>query len=130
MGFFDKIKEKASQIKEVNKNFGSTMRRINNRAAFYGNVNRGIKNGDFFEGSYVNIEDGKGVIYSTAQDDYLFTPDDIKSFNLLGDGEPVAVGDQKALSLRYVIEFKDGKKAQADLIVLKVESFKAAFKLL
>ena len=29
-----------------------------------------------------------------------------------------------------MIEFKDGKKAQADLIVLKVEAFKAAFKLL
>lgn len=130
MGFFDKIKEKASQIKEENKNFGSTMRRMNDRSAFYGNVNRGIKNGDFFEGSYVNIEDGKGVIYSTSQDDYFFAADDIKSFNLLGDGEPVAVGDQKALSLRYMIEFMDDKKAQADIIVLKVDAFKAAFKLL
>ena len=53
MGFFDKIKETAKQLKEENRNFKSSMKRINDRKAFCGNVNRGIKKGDFWEGSYV-----------------------------------------------------------------------------
>lgn len=128
MGFFDKIKEKANKIKEENKNFGSTMRRINS-PNLYGNVNRDIKNGDFFQGSYINIENGKGVIYGSAQDDYIFGDEDIKSCNYLGDGTKVAVGQNNLPSLRFMLEFKDGKKAQTDIIVKRVEAFKAAFKL-
>lgn len=127
MGFFDKIKEKAKELKEENRNFGSSMKRINNRAAFYGNVNRGIKTGDFWEGSYVNIENGKGVIYGSSQDDYVFGPDDVKGSSFSGQGTVVAVGNERKPSLRFVIEFKDGKKAQMDIIVDKVDLFKASF---
>ena len=125
MGFFDKIKEAAGKIKENNRNFGSTMSRINNTSNFYGCVNRGIKGGDFFEGSYISIENGKAVIYGSAQDDYVFSGADVKEFDLIGDGLDVPVGDSKHMSLRYAVVFNDGKKAQLDIIVLKVEAFKA-----
>lgn len=39
MGFFDKVKEKAQQIKEENKNFMATTARINNLSTLYGRVN-------------------------------------------------------------------------------------------
>ncbi len=127
MGFFDKVKDAAKQIKEENKNFGSTMKRMNNRNAFYGNVNRGIKNGDFWEGSYVNIEGSNGVIYGSAQDDYTFAPGDVKNCTFSGKGPDIAVGNEKKPSMRFILEFADGKKAQADIIFDKVDLFKASF---
>ncbi|MBQ7699353.1 MAG: hypothetical protein IJT49_03300 [Clostridia bacterium] len=126
MGLFDKIKETAGKIKESNRNFGSTMSRINNTNNFYGCVNRSIKDGDFFEGSYVSIENGKAVIYGTAQDDYCFTGGDIKDYKFIGDGVDVPVGQDKYRSLRYDLIFNDGKKAQLDIITLKIDAFKAA----
>lgn len=129
MGLFDKIKEKASQIKEENKYFGSTMKRMNNRSSFYGNVNRGIKSGDFFEGSYVSIENGKAVIYGTAQADYVFGGEDVKNFTFEGAGSAVVVGQDKLVSKRFSVEFNDGKKAQIDIIADKSEAFKSTLKI-
>lgn len=127
MGFFDKVKEKAKQLKEENRNLGQTMKRMNNQSAFYGNVNRGIKDGDFWEGCYINIEGGKGLIYGSAADDYVFAPGEVKSFHIIGDGPTIPVGDRKIPSLRFAVEFADGKKAQVDIIYNKVDDFKAAF---
>lgn len=127
MGFFDKIKETAKQLKEENRNFKSSMKRINDRKAFCGNVNRGIKKGDFWEGSYVNIENGKGVIYGSNQDDYTFDSNDIKESTFSGNGATVTLGNETMPSLRFIVEFNDGKKAQMDIIVDKVDFFKASF---
>lgn len=126
MGFFDKVKEKAQQLKEENRNMGKTMKRINNSFSFYGNVNRGVKDGDFWEGSYVSIEDGSAVIYGSAQDDYVIARGSVTSFNLIGDGPTIPVGDSKVPSLRFAMVFADGKKAQVDIIYNKVDAFKAA----
>lgn len=127
MGFFDKVKDVASKIKEENKYFGSTMRRINDRSAFFGNVNRDVKNGDFWEGSYVNVEGNNGVIYGSSQEDYVFSPGDVKSCTFAGVGTDVAVGSEKKKSMRYILVFSDGKKAQADIILDKSELFKTIF---
>ena len=117
-----------SKLKEQNRNFGSTMRRMNNRMELYGNVNRGIKGGDFWEGSYINIENGRGVIYGSNQDDYTFGPGDIKNSTFSGqEGSLVALGSERHRSLRFVLEFKDGKTAQMDIIVGKVDLFRASF---
>lgn len=95
MGFFDKVKEKAQQLKEENRNFGKTMKRMNSKGAFFGNVNRGVKNGDFWEGSYVNTEDNRLVIYGSNQDDYVFGAADVLSCSPLGAGATIPVGDKK-----------------------------------
>ena len=88
MGFFDKIKDAAKQMKEENRHMGTTMRRINDRISLYGNVNRGIKDGDFWQGSYVSIEGSNAVIYGSAQDDYIITRGSVTGFTLLGNGKP------------------------------------------
>lgn len=134
MGFMDKIKEKANKakeaaklLKEENRNFGTTMKRINNNLTFYGNVNRGIGEGDFWEGSYVSIEREKGVIYGSSQDDYVFGSNDIAETEFVGVGEDVAMGNLKVSSLRLNVTFKDGKKAQMDIITEKYDAFKSKF---
>ncbi len=126
MVFLDKIKEKAGGLKENAKIMGKITARINNSTKFYGNVNRGVKDGDFSEVCYVSIEDGKGVIYGTLdKEDYLFTAKDVCSFTFIGNGCDV----QEHPSLRYMIEFTDGKKAQLDIIHTKVDDFKRSFNL-
>lgn len=128
MGFFDKVKEKLDKFKEDNRNFGTTTKRING-AGFCGTVNRGIKDGDFWLGSYISIEAGGGVIYGTSQDDYTFTADDIAGFELLSSNAKVASGGNTFDAFRYQITFKDGKVAQADLMVKCLDKFKAVFQL-
>ena len=123
MGFLDKIKDKAAQIKEENRNLGSTTRRINNKDNFYGTVNRGIQDGDFHCGSYVSIEAGRGVIYGGNQDDYTFSKDDVFCITPNGQGNVVF----KEESLCYYVEFKDGKTAVMDIIKSKKDAFLAAF---
>ena len=127
MGFFDKVKEKLNQIKEENKNFGKTMARNNNKADYYGWVNYEVKGGDFRQMSSVNIENGQGVIYNTSDDDYTFTGSDIASATFSGNGQPVNQDNIKVPTLRFMVEFKDGKKAHMDLIHNKVDMFKATF---
>ena len=120
MGFFDKIKNTIKQIKEENKGFGAAMKRIN-AAGFCGNVNRGIKNGDFWEGSYLSVENGKCVIYGSNQEDYFFDGTDVESFEQASTAKiMISKGNQQLSALRFIITFKDGKRAQADIIELKI----------
>ena len=126
MGFFDKIKEAAKQMKVENKHMGTTMRRINDRISLYGNVNRGIKDGDYRQGSYVSIEGSNAVIYGSAQDDYIITRGSVTGFTLLGNGTNVTVGNDSMPSLRFLMKFADGKEAQVDIIYNKVDAFKNA----
>ena len=124
MGFFDKIKEKLSKIKEENKGFGTAMKRINS-SGFCGNVNRGIKNGDFWEGSYLSVENGKCVIYGSNQEDYFFDGADVESFEQASTAKiMIAKGNQQLPALRFVITFKNGKRAQADIFELKIAEVK------
>lgn len=122
--FTDKIKDFFAKIKEENKGFGATMMRIN-APGFYGNVNRNVKNGVFWEGSYISIEDSYGVIYGSNQSDYVFTGDDIASFDFVDVKCSVSKGNESLPAVRYLISFKDGKTAQADILLKSVESFKA-----
>lgn len=123
------LKDFFKKLKEENKNFGETMKRINS-SGFCGNVNRGIKAGDFWEGAYISIIGGKGVIYGSSQDDYVFDGTDIEKFEIVvGANATVAKGNDKKPALRYTITFKDGKVAQADLLVDKVTEFEKTFDL-
>lgn len=116
MGFLDKVKEFFKKLKEENAGFATAMKRINS-AGFCGNVNRGIKNGDFWEGSYISIENGNAVIYGSNQEDYVFGAEDVASFELVeGVKCTVSKGDQTIPANRFIITFKDGKRAQADII--------------
>ncbi len=124
MGFLDKIKDAIKQIKEENKGFGAAMKRINS-SGFCGNVNRGIKNSDFWEGSYLSIENGKCVIYGSNQEDYFFDATDIESFEQISTSKTmISKGNQQFASFRFLITFKDGKRAQADIIELKISEIK------
>ena len=127
MGFGDKIKEFFKKLKEENAGFASTMKRINS-SGYCGNVNRGIKNGDFWEGSYVSIENGHGVIYGSNQPDYEFTGADIKSFEIVGTAS-VSVGDKTLPANSCIITFVDGKTAKADIVTGKLAQFKITFNL-
>lgn len=124
MGFFDKIKSTINQIKEENKGFGAAMKRINSNG-FCGNVNRGIKNGDFWEGSYLSVENGQCVIYGSNQEDYFFDGSQVESFEQASTAKiMIAKGNEQLPALRFIIKFKDGKKAQADIIDLKIAEIK------
>ncbi len=128
MGFFDKLKEKAKQLKEENRNFGSTMKRMNKKDEFFGNVNRGVKDGDFWEGSYINFEDGNWVIYGSNQDDYKFNMGEVKAFSFIGEGKPVSGGgEQNVRSARYKVEFTDGKTAQVDIRINSTPLYKDGY---
>lgn len=128
MGFFDKIKEKINAIKEENKYFKITMARNNNKADYYGHVNYEVKGGDFRQMSSINIENGKGLIYNTSEEDYVFTAADIESMTFSGgNGRHVNQNNIQVPTLRFMIKFKDGKTAHADIIHNKVDMFKAFF---
>lgn len=131
MGFFDKMKDSLKKIKEDNKYFARTTARINSNN-LYGNVNyrpgKVDPNEDFRNLSYVNVENGKGIIYNVADEDYIFAAGDIVAFNLVGDGHGLANGDQKPIpTLRFNVGFKDGKKTTMDISIHKLEAFKATF---
>ena len=129
MGFFDKVKGAVDKIKEDNKYFAKTTARINNGAAYYGTVNHTVKDGDFRQGSYVNVEDGHGVIYNTGDEDYTFTADDFVSFSFQGQGKTVKQGDRELHTMSFIAEFKDGKKAHMNIFFDKVDNFKVLFNL-
>lgn len=113
---WEKIKEFFKKLKEENKGFGAAMARINS-TDFCGNVNRGIKNGDFWEGSYINVAGDCALIYGSNQPDYVFKGEDVESFELQpSTNVTVSKGNDKIPASRYIITFKDGKRAQADLI--------------
>ena len=122
------LKDFFNKLKEENRNMGTTMKRINS-SNYFGEVNRGIKNGDFWEGSYVSIEGDHGVIYGSNQDDYTFSASNITAFEHGSGSRMIALGNEKKASVRYIISFADGKKAQMDIFADKIDSFKLSFNL-
>ena len=90
-------------------------------------VNRGVKAGDFWEGSYVSIEGDHGVIYGSNQDDYTFTGSDIASFELGSGSRLISRGNEKKASVKYIVTFADGKKAQMEIFLDKIDQFKLSF---
>ena len=124
MGFFDKVKDAINKFKEENKGFGAAMKRINS-SGFCGNVNRGIKDGDFWNGSYLSVETGQCVIYGSNQADYFFGGSDVESLEQVSTATVmVAKGNEQLPANRFIINFKDGKRAQADILVLKISEVK------
>ena len=119
-GFFKKIKEE-------NRNLGKTTKRINDRVSLYGKVNYGMKDGDFWNGSYLSIENGKGVIYGSAQDDYVFSQSDIMTYQVKNSivrvGNPVE-GCFSGKGTLFEICFKDGKKAYVSMYAERIEAFR------
>lgn len=138
MGFFDKIKDFFKRLKEDNKYMARTTKRING-PNLYGYVNYRTgkidPNEDFRILSYVNVEDGTGIIYNTGDEDYNFVPGDIVTFKHIGDGHPLnggkdAAGNQiKLTTWRFQVEFKDGKKTTMDINLKKLDAFKSIFQL-
>lgn len=136
MGFFDKIKGVFNRLKEDNKYLARTTARINS-SNLYGWVNYKVgklnPNDDFRGGSYVNIENGKGLIYSTGSEDYIFEAGDIVSFQHIGEGQFLNGGKDKfgnqikLTTWRYATEFKDGKKTNMDIDIRKLDTFKSVF---
>ena len=125
------LKEFFKKLKDDNKNFKTTMARIN-LPSFCGDINFGVKDGDFPSGSYISIADegDKAVIYSTSIDDYFFASEDIASFEFVnGVSRKINANGKDNLTLRFVITFKDGKKAQADIMVDKADELKALLKI-
>ncbi len=126
-GFIQKIKDFFKQLKEENANLKPTMARINDSVNFCGNINRGFGKGegDFWNGSYISTEAGGAVIYGSAQADYHFNGEDIASFELVnGWNGTITMGGKSYNGVRYIITFKDGKKAQADVLVSKIDWLK------
>lgn len=138
MGFLDKVKAFFKRLKEDNKYFARTTARINS-GNLYGWVNyRAGKvdpTDDFRIGSYINVENGKGIIYNTADEDYIFAPGDIATFTYIGEGHALNGGKDaagntvKIPTLRFAAEFKDGKKTNMDINFKKVDTFKSIFQL-
>jgi len=138
MAFFDKIKEFFKRLKEDNKYMARTTARING-PHLYGWVNyktgKMDPNDDFRAGSYVNVEDGTGIIYSSGTEDYNFVAGDIVEFKCIGDGQPLNGGKSsngnmiKLPTLRFAVEFKYGKKTNLDINCKKIDAFKSVFQL-
>lgn len=145
MGFLDKIKaffkkilDFFKRLKEDNKYMARTTARINSKN-LYGWVNYRTgkidPNEDFRNLSYVNVENGVGVIYNTGDEDYNFLPGDIVTFELRGDGHPLnggkdPAGNQvKIPTLRFYVEFQDGKKTTMDIDIKKLDAFRSIFQL-
>jgi len=120
------LKDFFKKLKEENRNLGTTTKRING-SGYCGEVNRGVKAGDFWEGSYVSIEGDHGVIYGSNQDDYTFTGSDIASFELGSGSRLISRGNEKKASVKYIVTFADGKKAQMEIFLDKIDQFKLSF---
>lgn len=133
-GFIQKIKDFFKKLKEENRNLGTTMKRYNDRKHFCGNVNRGIKDGDFWNGSYISLEGDGCVIYGSAQDDYVFGAADVASFEFVGtcDISVPATPKEKETNggrstvekagANYTVTFKDGKVAYVTFIIDQLEA--------
>ena len=96
------------------------MARMNDLNHYFGTVNYGMKNTDFWEGSYISVyEEGtteKAIIYGSNQDDYCFTSQSIvdvireRHKNITRN-----YGNEKLSIMRYIIKLDDGKTAYADI---------------
>ena len=126
-GFLQKIKDFFKRLKEENKGFLSTMTRINSQNCC-GAVNRKVKDGDFWDGSYISIEDGHAVIYGSNQEDYVFNGEDVESFTMQGNAQ-ISLGNQNLPGTRYTLVLKDGKTAQIDLIAARASVFRNTLKI-
>ena len=122
MGFFDKIKSGIDKFKEENKGFGAAMKRINS-PGYCGDHNRKVLDGDFWNGSYISIEDGHAVIYGSNQEDYVFGAGDVEAFELMMP-TTVRVSKEERAAVRYNIVLKDGKQGQFDIFVNKIDALK------
>lgn len=78
-------------------------------------VSKRDPNDDFPKGSYISIENGKGVIYATSIDDYVFGGKDIQSFVFANETPDVHIGSDTHIGMRFMIEFNDGKKQRLTL---------------
>ena len=126
--FIEKIKEFFKKLKEENAGLVQTTKRIN-ASGLCGTVNRGCKNGDFWEGSYVSIEGGHAVIYGSNQADYVFGAEDIESCTV-GSATTASVGDKQHPAVQHTLVVKDGRTAYIDLINTAAANFKSTLKLL
>ena len=126
-GFFQKIKDFFRRLKEENRNLATTTKRINSQE-LCGAVNRGVKNGDFWEGSYISVTMDGAVIYGSAQDDYNIPAGSVKSIEKKGESK-VSVGDKTYPANKYEMKLEDGKVAYVDLMTAKEGAFRAALKL-
>lgn len=126
MGLFSDIKHTVAAHKEKKETKNKMVARANNRAAFYGIISADPGD-DFTDGSLVNLENGRGVIYSLGCKDYVFDSDSVCSITAEGAGSPIMVGSIRMPSTRCRVEFTDGKSAAVDIIVKKLSFFKAAF---
>ncbi len=122
MGFLDKVKESLNKMKEGSKNFAETTKRINS-PNYYGNVNRHVKDGDFPFSSYINLENGKFVIFSTSSEDYMFTNEDLDGKINEGKGPMIGSSNNPRPSIKYTLYFKDGKEAEMDIFADKATKF-------
>ena len=123
MGIIEKIKEFFKKLKEENKGFGAAIKRLNS-SDFCGAVNRGIKNADFWEGSYLNLVETTGLIYGSNQPDYTFSKEDIASFEPSDAKVTVAKGGNQLPAKRFIVTFNDGKRAQIDIVNTRIDAFK------
>lgn len=126
-GFFQKIKEFFVKFKENNRNFMTTMKRINS-SDLCGRVNHKVKDGDFWEGSYISVIGGVAVIYGSDQDDYIVREGSVVSFTPLGATQ-IHIGDKPHNCTKYEMKLEDGKVAYVDLMTAKEGAFRAALKL-
>ncbi len=122
MGFLDKIKSTVDKVKEDNKNFGKTTKRMN-VGEIFGHVNKNSETEDFSRGSYVNLENGKFVIYNTKDDDYFFSKEDIKVKECLGVGPTIKKGKESFLTQKYKMVFTDNKEVVVYIFSNKIEKF-------
>ncbi len=118
------IKKPFQKFAEANPYFKQTMSRINNKTDLYGNINYRVKDGDFKQMSYISIIGGYGVIYGSAQPDYVFSGTDIASFTETGKKVNASLGNQQIPADCCIIVFTDGKKAEADIYSEKLIDFK------
>lgn len=116
--FFGKLKDNAAKAAKVTARYN---------ADFYGNVDYGVKDTDFAVGTYVNMEKGHGLIYGSNIEDYTFTANDIATYEWVENAAPIRKGGDVHPAERCRITFKDGKKAQMDILVSRVEKFKKVF---
>lgn len=124
MGIIDKIKDFFVKFKEENAGFAQAMKRIN-APGYCGNVNRGVKNGAFWEGSYLNLEGAGAVIYGSNQPDYIITKGNVVSIETVeGCKCTISRGNQQIPGIRCIVSFTDGKRAQVDFLPDKLIEFK------
>lgn len=66
---------------------------------------------------YLNIENGRGVIYGENDRRYVFSRGDIISFNVISNIQcTIKKGKKTMAALRFAMEFADKSTVEADII--------------